>query len=102
MAIKQFEIYKGEDGKTYWRAVAGNNEVVADGEGYERWYGALNGVQLMLTIPQDVKIIDLTNDPPMELPAELVRRVVEVSDPDGATGGETAGGGDMPAILLKG
>lgn len=81
MAVKQFEIYEGEDGRIYWRAVAGNNENVADGEGYERRDGALGGVGLMVSIPPDVEIVDLTSDPPAVLTVNEVWQLLGISKP---------------------
>lgn len=77
MAIERFEIYKREDGQTGWRAVAGNGEKVAGGEGYKRWNGAAGAVQLLLDIPPDVMIVDLTGGGRVELTAAEFREIVD-------------------------
>lgn len=79
MSIKRIEIYRGEDNQTYWRALAGNNEKVVPGEGYQRRQGAYHGVNLMLTVPADVEIVDLTGPAPMVLTADELRQLVEVT-----------------------
>lgn len=75
--IKRIEIYTGADNQTYWRAVAGNYEKVAPGEGYKRKRGALGAALLMATIPADVEIVDLTGDEPVTLTIEQVRGMVD-------------------------
>lgn len=89
MSIKRIEIYKGEDNQTYWRALAGNNEKVVPGEGYQRRHGAYHGVNLMLSIPADVEIVDLTGNEPVLLTADELRQFVEV------TAGEEVEGIDL-------
>lgn len=39
------EIYKGADKKWYWRTKGGNNEITANGEGYESKQGVQKAVR---------------------------------------------------------
>jgi uncharacterized protein YegP (UPF0339 family) len=40
------EVFRGEDGKWHWHAqAAGNNEVIGQGEGYERRQDAITGAE---------------------------------------------------------
>ena len=41
--VAGIEVYEGEDGKYYWRGRAANGEIVAQGEGYEKHSGAVDG-----------------------------------------------------------
>lgn len=102
MAIKQFVIHKGEDGRIYWRAVAGNNEIVADGQGYEQWGGAADCVRLLLDISPDVKIIDLTGDDRVTFPAETFRKVLAGGRGQTAGDSERPAADDLPPILING
>ena len=44
--IIKYQIYKGKDGKYYWRAVARNGRIVADGsEGYSTKRNAIRARQ---------------------------------------------------------
>jgi len=43
--VKHVEVYTDEGGEFRWRAVAGNNEIVAEGEAYTREYDAERAAQ---------------------------------------------------------
>lgn len=46
-----FKIKQGEDGDYYWRAVAHNGDIIADGgEGYERKDGAKRALKRFITM----------------------------------------------------
>jgi len=42
----KLEVYEGVDGEWYWRRIAGNGEIVAEGEGYTRKADATEGAKL--------------------------------------------------------
>lgn len=50
MAKKKLRFYYGKrpNGKWYWRVKAGNNEIIAQGEGYERKAGILKVADVLI------------------------------------------------------
>ena len=45
MPTDPFEVFRGADGRWYWRMKAANGETIAQSEGYERRQGALDGIE---------------------------------------------------------
>jgi len=59
MAAPEFELYKS--GTEYrWRLQAGNNEIVASGEGYTTKEGAEHGIAVVKGIAGAAPVNDLT------------------------------------------
>jgi uncharacterized protein YegP (UPF0339 family) len=46
-ARRAFQVYKDDAGEWRWRLVAGNNEVIASGEGYRDKHDCLNAIELV-------------------------------------------------------
>ena len=55
----QFELYKSGN-EWRWRLRAGNNEIVASGEGYVNRAGAEHAVNLLMDTTRKAPFIDLT------------------------------------------
>lgn len=45
VAVKRVEVFEGRDGQWYWRAVAGNGEIVSASEGYVSKWNAKRGAR---------------------------------------------------------
>lgn len=47
MNKQKYELYRGANRDWYWRFVAGNGEIVAQGEGYRRKIDAVKAIKLL-------------------------------------------------------
>ncbi|MCA1694555.1 MAG: YegP family protein [Actinobacteria bacterium] len=56
----EFEVYKDKAGEYRWRLQAGNNEIVASGEGYKAKASCLHGIDVVKKIAAGAPINDLT------------------------------------------
>lgn len=49
--MPQFEVYKGKNGRWYWRLMSRNGRIIADGgQGYIRKEGAIKGLQVVKSL----------------------------------------------------
>lgn len=58
--MTKFEIYKDEASEYRWRLRAGNNEIIANGEGYVSKRDCLHCVELVRMLSEDTPVEDLT------------------------------------------
>jgi hypothetical protein len=56
----KFEIYKDKRGEFRWKLLAGNNQVIATGEGYTSKDGCKNGIESVKKNAPKAKIDDQT------------------------------------------
>jgi len=56
----KFEIYKDKKGEYRWKLLAGNNQVIAIGEGYTSKDGCKNGIESVKKNAPKAKIDDQT------------------------------------------
>lgn len=55
----KYEIWKATDGNWYWHLKAGNNEIIATGEGYTTKQSVLHVIQMVAT-SGDAKVYNLS------------------------------------------
>ena len=53
----RFEYGKNRDGQWYWHIKAGNNEIIAEGEGYKRKAGVLKVADILIDGMADAELI---------------------------------------------
>ncbi len=58
--MPKFEIFKGKDGKYYFRLKAGNGEIIAQSEGYSSKQGAQDGIASVKMNAPIAPTVDLT------------------------------------------
>ena len=58
--MAKFEIYKDKKGEFRWRLRAGNNQIIASGEGYTSKAGCKKGIKSMRKNAPKAKIDDKT------------------------------------------
>jgi len=58
--MAKFEIFKGKNGNFYFRLKSGNNEIIAQSEGYVSKQGAQNGIAAVKRDAPTARIDDLT------------------------------------------
>lgn len=58
--MSKFEVFKGIDGKFYFRLKAENGEKIAQSEGYSSKQGALNGISAVKRCAPNAPTVDLT------------------------------------------
>jgi uncharacterized protein YegP (UPF0339 family) len=58
----KFVLKKGSTGKYHFNLVAGNGQVIATSESYERKQSALNGIESVKNNAPDAEIDDQTED----------------------------------------
>ena len=56
----KFEIYKDKRGEFRWKLLAGNNQVIATGEGYTSKDGCKNGIESVKKNAPEAEIDDQT------------------------------------------
>ena len=62
MMAGKFVLKKGSTGKYHFNLVAGNGQVIATSEAYERKEGALNGIESVKTNAPDAVVDDETEE----------------------------------------
>jgi uncharacterized protein YegP (UPF0339 family) len=60
-AAMKFEIYKGKNGKWFWRLKAKNHETIANGQGYRKKADILHVIRLIKRTIKG-KIVDLVEE----------------------------------------
>jgi uncharacterized protein len=58
--MPKFEIFKGADGKYYFRLKAGNGEIIAHSQGYSSKQGAQDGIASVKKNAPIATTVDLT------------------------------------------
>jgi len=62
MMAGKFVLKRGSTGKYHFNLVAGNGQVIATSEAYERKEGALNGIESVKTNAPDAVVDDETEE----------------------------------------
>lgn len=58
----KYEMWKAEDGLWYWHLRSGNNEIVAQGEGYKNRQHCIDAVNLVMDTNRQTRFVDLSSN----------------------------------------